>query len=279
MLEKSLYTSTRWEQATDETLRTRPWVARPPITNNADDPAEPFGSVAWWYSVVAMPAAGVKSAWLRTIAKNLLTSLQVLFVIARSPRSHWVVHGVARTTVETSDTVDIIGSTWSDNPEICSRVVEMFMMQVENTGNVRLSNATVLDASTTLSCDTLPEILEPGASTVCSGSSVLFWAAIEDGGINTTSRWAPIKMYISNFLHLHREGLPTSPSPKSRRWTVQRSKEQWEIATTICLPGWSADGKPLSRQNSLTLFCPYVCVVLASLMRYVPLLVSTPRTP
>ncbi len=60
--------------------------------------------------------------------------------------------------------------------------------QVENTGNVRLASANVADASTNLSCDSLPEMLEPGESAVCSGSSVLFWAAIEAGVINTTSR-------------------------------------------------------------------------------------------
>lgn len=59
--------------------------------------------------------------------------------------------------------------------------------QVVNTGNVRLENATISDASATLSCESLPKILEPGQSAVCSGSSVLHWAAIEAGGINTIS--------------------------------------------------------------------------------------------
>lgn len=55
-------------------------------------------------------------------------------------------------------------------------------------GNVRLANATVSGTTATLSCNDLPEMLEPGQSVVCSGSSVLYWAAIEAGRIDTNSR-------------------------------------------------------------------------------------------
>lgn len=63
--------------------------------------------------------------------------------------------------------------------------------QVYNTGNVRLVNATVSDATAALSCDDMPEILEPEESVECSGFFVLYWAAIEAGSVITTSRLAP----------------------------------------------------------------------------------------
>ena len=49
----------------------------------------------------------------------------------------------------------------------------------------------MVDPAATLSCNDLPEALQPGQSVVCSGSSVLYWAAIEAGSINTTSRQEP----------------------------------------------------------------------------------------
>ncbi|CAM9230892.1 unnamed protein product [Scytosiphon promiscuus] len=58
---------------------------------------------------------------------------------------------------------------------------------VRNIGNVRLANATVYDASSTLFCDDLPDILEPGQSAVCSGSALLYWDAIEGGRVNSSS--------------------------------------------------------------------------------------------
>lgn len=67
-------------------------------------------------------------------------------------------------------------------------VIPAAVAKVTNAGNVRLANVTISDATTILSCDDMPESLEPGQSVGCSGVSVLNWAAIEAGGLTTVSR-------------------------------------------------------------------------------------------
>lgn len=88
------------------------------------------------------------------------------------------------------------GAVSEPSPIIRNHRPSETIIQVKNTGNIRLENAEVWDAKATLSCNGVPAMLEPEQSFACSGSSVLSWVTIDAGIVQTTSRWAHILQII-----------------------------------------------------------------------------------